>query len=99
MGVEFRREKKKKKHVVPEKMEECVIYSEEANYWEKMRGQGFGNYEVMEDTVLHDVAVSSMVRFFSKAPKIMKCLMWVSIYWDCPYCNKWVDDTEKQEVS
>ena len=31
MGVEFRREKKKK-HVVPEKMEECVIYSEEANY-------------------------------------------------------------------
>ena len=32
MGVEFRRKKKKKKHVVPEKMEECVIYSEEANY-------------------------------------------------------------------
>ena len=31
MRVEFIT-KKKKKHVVPEKMEECVIYSEEANY-------------------------------------------------------------------
>lgn len=93
MGVGFRRKKKKKKnHGVPEKMEECILYSEEAKYWEKMRGQDFGNYEVMEDT---DVAISSMVRFFSKATKTMKCLMWVSIYWDCHYCNKWVGDTEK----
>ena len=40
-----------------------------------MRGQGFGSCEVMEDTELHDVAISSMVRSFSKATKIMKCLM------------------------
>lgn len=91
-GLDLGEKKKKtKNHGVPEKMEECILYSE-AKYWEKMRGQDFGNYEVMEDT---DVAISSMVRFFSKATKTMKCLMWVSIYWDCHYCNKWVGDTEK----
>ena len=31
MGVGFRR-KKKKNHGVPEKMEECILYSEEAKY-------------------------------------------------------------------
>lgn len=41
-------------------MQEYVRSSKEEKYWEKkMRGSGFGAYEITEDHVPHDVAISS----------------------------------------